>query len=451
MGRRGDCNEEGSRTEADPLGSGVRSFSFTPSSPQITKHVADILARQDFILKLATAMMKFGAPSHRVDAQMQATARALDLTCQMVYLPGLMLISFGDPATHTSDTKFLKQENGLELSKLLSAHMLYWNVVHDRMAVGEASVLLEVLLNSKPTYSFWRSILIGGLCSAFIQPSAFAGSFIDCLVSIPLGMLLVVVQVGIVKMNGYLLLFEIVITMVNAFLAAALAATGHFCFASVASGSVVLVLPGYLFLAGSLELGNRAVVSGSTRLVFAIIYSLMLGFGLSIGSEVYIRVTGTSIRGSSDYTCSALRLDAPWYRATVSPYFYFLTIPAYTLSLAARNGQPLEELTRLPSCLFSSTGFSANYFSGRVFTGRPDITSTFGSFVVGVLGGIYGRFTRGSAFVVIVPGILLQLPSGMLQGGLLRQASDSTTQGRNSFASGYSVATQLISVSIGLS
>lgn len=40
--------------------------------------------------------------------------------------------------------------------------------------------------------------------------------------------------------------------MVNAFLAAALAATGHFCFASVASGSVVLVLPGYLFLAGSL-------------------------------------------------------------------------------------------------------------------------------------------------------------------------------------------------------
>lgn len=105
MGRRGDYNEEGSRTEADPLGSGVRSFSFTPSSPQITKHVADILARQDFILKLATAMMKFGAPSHRVDAQMQATARALDLTCQMVYLPGLMLISFGDPATHTSDTK----------------------------------------------------------------------------------------------------------------------------------------------------------------------------------------------------------------------------------------------------------------------------------------------------------------------------------------------------------
>ncbi|KAL7417887.1 hypothetical protein BDY24DRAFT_2582 [Mrakia frigida] len=250
-------------------------------------------------------------------------------------------------------------------------------------------------------------------------------------------------------MNGYLLLFVIVITMVNAFLAAALAATGHFCFASVASGSVVLVLPGYLFLAGSLELGNRAVVSGSTQLVYGIIHSLMLGFGLSVGSEVYIRVTGTTIRGSSDYTCSALRLDAPWYRATISPWFYFFTIPAYTLSLVARHGQPIFRIQSVVMMALGSAGFSANYFSGRVFTGRPDITSTFGSFVVGVLGGIYERFMRGSAFVVIVPGILLQLPSGTL--GLLRQASDSTTQERNSFASGYSVSTQLISVSIGLS
>lgn len=86
---------------------------------QITKHVADILARQDFILKLAHALMKFGAPSHRVDAQMQATARALDLSCQMVYLPGLMLLSFGDPATHTSDTKVsIRNERKMETGRV---------------------------------------------------------------------------------------------------------------------------------------------------------------------------------------------------------------------------------------------------------------------------------------------------------------------------------------------
>lgn len=68
-------------------------------------HVAAILARQDFILKLARALMMMGAPSHRLEAQLQATARVLDINCQMVYIPGVMLVSFGDPATHTSETK----------------------------------------------------------------------------------------------------------------------------------------------------------------------------------------------------------------------------------------------------------------------------------------------------------------------------------------------------------
>jgi len=71
----------------------------------------------------------------------------------------------------------------------------------------------------------------------------------------------------------------------------------------------------------------------------------------------------------------------------------------------SRSLSSLRESNRNEAHQFSSsfwTGFSANYFSGRVFVGRPDITSTFGSFVVGVLGGIYGRFTRASAFVVIV-------------------------------------------------
>jgi uncharacterized membrane protein YjjP (DUF1212 family) len=95
---------------------------------QIIQHVAAILARQQFILKLARAFMMFGSPSHRLEAQLQATARVLEINCQAVYLPGTCLISFGDDATHTSETKFLKQSTGLDLGKLLATHYLYWDV-----------------------------------------------------------------------------------------------------------------------------------------------------------------------------------------------------------------------------------------------------------------------------------------------------------------------------------
>ena len=66
---------------------------------------------------------------------------------------------------------------------------------------------------------------------------------------------------------------RIVIVCVNSFLAAALASTGQFCFAAVASGSIVLILPGYIVLCGSLELANRSIISGSVRLVFSVLYS----------------------------------------------------------------------------------------------------------------------------------------------------------------------------------
>jgi hypothetical protein len=45
-----------------------------------------------------------------------------------VYLPGTCLVSFGDDATHTSETKFLKQATGLDLQKLFATHHVYWDV-----------------------------------------------------------------------------------------------------------------------------------------------------------------------------------------------------------------------------------------------------------------------------------------------------------------------------------
>jgi hypothetical protein len=89
------------------------------------------------------------------------------------------------------------------------------------------------------------------------------------------------------------------ITCFNAIVAAALARTGQFCFYSVAAGSVVLILPGYIVLCGALELANRSIVSGSVRLVYSLLYTLFLGFGLSAGSEIYQKMSRDGIEVSS--------------------------------------------------------------------------------------------------------------------------------------------------------
>lgn len=58
----------------------------------IIQHVAAILSRQQFILKLARALMMFGSPTHRLETQIQATAKVLDISAQVVYLPNIMLM-----------------------------------------------------------------------------------------------------------------------------------------------------------------------------------------------------------------------------------------------------------------------------------------------------------------------------------------------------------------------
>lgn len=66
-----------------------------------------------------------------------------------MYLPSVMLFSFGDTATHTSDTKFLKQSSALDLGKLLDAHRIYWQVIHDQLGVGEANSMLDDLMKKR--------------------------------------------------------------------------------------------------------------------------------------------------------------------------------------------------------------------------------------------------------------------------------------------------------------
>lgn len=61
-----------------------------------------------------------------------------------------------------------------------------------------------------PKYKLWQQLIIGAAAAAFIQPSAFYGSFIDCLMAMPLGALLVLVQVLVSRNDLYSSLFECV-------------------------------------------------------------------------------------------------------------------------------------------------------------------------------------------------------------------------------------------------
>ena len=80
-----------------------------------------------------------------------------------------------------------------------------------------------------------------------------------------------------------------------------------------------------------------------------------------------------------------------------------------------------------------------------------------GSFTVGILANIYGRIFDGRSFVVAVPGILFQLPSGLSGGAsFLTQVTNSVASNfsqstpESTVGSGLQVGEQLLNVSLGI-
>ncbi|KAI0280636.1 hypothetical protein BGY98DRAFT_1088820 [Russula aff. rugulosa BPL654] len=414
----------------------------------ITRHISSLISRQTFILKLARAMMMFGGPTHRLQAQIQSTARVLEISLSCLYLPDVMLVAFDDDVTSTSSVKLIRQGSALDLGKLQDAHKVYWRVIHDDISVTEASAALDALMLSKPLYSPLQLIFFGGMASASICSVSFNGSLVDSLISFPLGALLVSVQILSVRNELYSNVFEITIATLLSFLSGALAQTHKFCYSAVASSSV-----GFIVLCGSLELSSRNIVAGAVRLCYALMYSLFLGFGLAIGAEFYEKMTGLPIFGPEDYLCASSHSNAPWYRKTPSQYWAFLTVPMYSLFLSLRNQAPWYRKELAVLVAIACVGWVTNHFVGTRFPNQSEISAAVGSCIRrGVIANIYGRFFRGNAFAVMITGILFQLPSGLGSGGLLHFASQqaSGSSSSTSYLTGFQVALQLISVSVGL-
>jgi len=140
---------------------------------RITVHIAGIISRHRYLLKLCRALMLYGAPTHRLEEYMTMSSRVLEIEGQFLYIPSCMIISFDDSTTHTAEVKVVRVVEGIDLGKLRDVHNIYKDVVHDKLGVEEATRRLDEVMNRKPKFHKWLRIPIYGIASAFVAPFVF--------------------------------------------------------------------------------------------------------------------------------------------------------------------------------------------------------------------------------------------------------------------------------------
>ncbi|KAJ7228522.1 DUF1212-domain-containing protein [Mycena pura] len=432
---------------------------------KIEFNVTSMINRQEFLLKLARALMTFGAPSHRIESQLTAAARILEVEAEFIHLPGVIICSFGDQELGCSETHFIKCGGRLSLGALHKVHVIYRSVVHDEVSAKEAAEKLDALINAPPLYPIWIRCLLAFCLSALICPLAFGGSFLDMWIAGAGALILSYLQLcAATKSAIYANVFEITIAIFVSFTARGLSSIrSHlFCYTAISSAGIIGILPGYLILSSSLELASKNIVCGSVKMVYALIYTLFLGFGLQIGSDFYLLLDRVARRKLFDLSATLNTVSAlsgtwtadnntqntsvpasgtwtfvqvvpphmmdivegcyrpssfPWYLQPFPVWTAFIIVPLFSLLSSLANLQPWRS-RQLPVMVFiSCSSYATNKIANHYIFNRSDVVSAIGAFTIGLLGNVYSRKMGGTAFTSMVTGVLFLVPSGLSQAG----------------------------------
>ena len=238
--------------------------------------------------------MAVGAPSHRLEEYMKTSARALNIDGDFLYLPGSMLVSINDKVTMSTEVTLVRESQSVDLGKFKDVFSIYKCVIHGKYNAQEGTKELELIMESPQLHKVVLQILAYGIAAISVGPFAFSARLVDFGPSFILGCALGFLQLVVVtKSSQFAHVFEVVAAVLIAFVSRGLGSIYHkgtpvFCFSAIAQSSIALILPGYTVLCAALELQSKNLVAGSVRMVYAIIYSLFLGFGILIGSVVMV-------------------------------------------------------------------------------------------------------------------------------------------------------------------
>ncbi|EXJ53882.1 hypothetical protein A1O7_09218 [Cladophialophora yegresii CBS 114405] len=396
---------------------------------RVVLDVAEIIACRKYLKKLARSLMAVGAPSHRLEQYMNTSARALSIDAEFLYLPGSMLVSINDKLTMSTEVTLVRESGGVDLGKFKDVFDVYKLVIHGKYTAEEGTRDLGEIMQKSGRHSLALRIVAYGIAAISVGPFAFSARPVDFAPNFILGATLGFLQLVVVtKSEQFSHVFEVLAAVLIAFVSRGLGSIYHdgspiFCFSAIAQSSIALILPGYTVLCAALELQSKSLVSGSVRMVYAIIYSLFLGFGILVGDVVMGLIYP---QAQSDVTC---RIPTWWNDSNHGPrliYARFVWVPIFATCLAIINQAKWKQIPVMTGIAF--IGYQSNFWVSTKLANNIQVANGIGAFAVGTLANLYSRFFHGLAAAAMLPAIFVQVPSGLAASGSLVAGITSANQ-----------------------
>lgn len=345
-----------------------------------------------FVLALGRALHRYGTPAHRLEEALAIVCGRLSLTAEILSTPTWLTVSFGEAAElRTATMRVVTGE--LDLGKMAALDALADAVTDRELGPAEGLARIAAIESAPPTWRpAWTTPIHAVTGAAF---AVFFGAPLRLLpVAALLGLVVGVISMLAARRASTARALPLIAAFVVAFAAVAAGALVPGVAPSVLTISALIpILPGLTLMVAMTDLATGHLVSGTARLMSALIVLLELGLGVAVGERLGDRLFDVTV-----LDLPALPWWCPWLAVAVSSVALTIVCQAELRSL----------LWIVAACFIGYLG--ARY--GAVALG-PELGVLGGSFALGVFVNLYARVLDRPAQVVQVPAVTMLVPGSM--------------------------------------
>ena len=395
----------------------------------------DLTAESSDFLKIASLLKTFaesGAPSHKVEFLADHLRKALGVDVICIASPNHLLLTFnGGSSVKTTQTTLVPLQRKDSIYTLETTHELLRSLISGQVQLSDVD--LESVRHYTP-YPEW--VTFSTYCLDVVIKAAvfFSPSWKAVVLVFLNGLIVALLALAGRKLSQFRLIYRILAAFVSSFFTRAVVSWGWLadsCEDIVKVASISDIMPGMSITMSVMELAHDSLYSGTARLFGAIVQAFLLGFGLAYGKEAVLWYTSED---SGTPRCPD-PIDS-WFLLLFVPLM--LVLSTFKLDAGIRR-LPIVALAGFLSWLLT--------FVLKAYTdASAPIISFSASFVVGLLGGLWQRFTGSIAMTPIIAGISVVLPGGIAVRGV-----ENFLEGRGEGEQfGFEFVSVAISISMGL-
>lgn len=361
------------------------------------------------VLNLGRALLHVGSPAHRLESAMQIMADRLGLRAEFFSTPTSLIVSLGDGSKQ--QTFLARSDPGsANLSKLADLTDVMDELAAGKIDPEQADERVRAIDSAPPRYG-WALQLLGFVAIALGVAPLIGGGLRETLLAGALG---IVTGLSVLWLRSHADRSRL-ITPLAAALTSFLGTLWcgfdpHTALMPAVIGAMIALVPGMDMTIASRELATGHLVSGASRMAFALMIFALLTFGLVMGG-----LAGQAIVGPVDLVTPSLRPDwLPPLGVLVAAFGLMLLFHAYKR----------DWIWIVAACLIA--------WASAVFGSwleAPVIGAFIGALAVGLAGNVFVHFTGRPGSTLHIPGLILLVPGSIGLRGLAGLLGDDVISG----------------------